>query len=111
MGGFLDTLFAFTPSEVWPGLYVSPGIWSRYLGGDLFVLATPFVLWICGPCDLSCASTPADSATYFSTRVRAITIGTQAGQYWLTNPGCDTSDCGDWSISSQLVRSLRPTRL
>ncbi|HEY1348390.1 MAG TPA: hypothetical protein VGF67_02035 [Ktedonobacteraceae bacterium] len=122
IAGFLDTLFALTPSEVWPGLYVSPEFWNRYLGGNRFVPVTPFVLWICGvyacavcgPCDPACASTPADAAMYFSTRVRAITVGGQNAvlwQYWLTNPGCDTSGCGDWSISSQLARALRPTRL
>jgi hypothetical protein len=122
INGFLDELFAITPHEVWPGLYVSPGFWNRYLGGNHFVPATPFVLWICGvyecavcgPCDPSCSSTPGDAANYFYNRVRAITVGGQNAvlwQYWLTNPGCDNSGCGDWSISSQLARSLRPARM
>lgn len=122
ISGFLNELFAITPSAVWPGLYVSPGFWNRYLGGNRFVPVTPFVLWICGvyacavcgPCDPSCSSTPADAAHSFSTRVQTIAVGGQNAvlwQYWLTNPGCDNSGCGDWSISSQLARSLRPTHL
>jgi hypothetical protein len=46
--------------------------------------------------------------------VQTITVGGQHAvlwQYWLTNPGCDTSGCGDWSISSQLARSLLPGHL
>jgi hypothetical protein len=121
ISGFLDELFALTPHAVWPGLYVSPNFWNRYLGTH-FVPVTPFVLWICGvsacsvcgPCNPSCTSTPADATDAFHTHVRTVTLGGQNAvlwQYWLTNPGCDASGCGDWSISSQLARSLLPTHL
>lgn len=122
ISGFLDELYAITPHEVWPGLYISPGFWNRYLGGNRFVPTTPFVLWICGvytctvcgPCNPSCSSTPADATSTFSTHVQPIALGGQhpvLWQYWLTNPGCDNSGCGDWNIASQLARSLRPTHL
>jgi hypothetical protein len=121
ISGFLDELFALTPHAVWPGLYVSPGFWNRYFG-NRFVAVTPFVLWICGvsacsvcgPCNPSCTSTPTDATDAFHTHVQTITVGGQHAvlwQYWLTNPGCDTSGCGDWSISSQLARSLLPGHL
>ncbi|HEY0757134.1 MAG TPA: hypothetical protein VGD98_24485 [Ktedonobacteraceae bacterium] len=119
--GFLDELFSLTPHEVWPGLYVSPYFWNAYLGGNGFVPATSFVLWItgvsecsvCGPCNNGCSTTITDAERIYANTVKAVNVGGQKPilwQYWLTNPGCDNSGCGDWSISSQLVRSLRPAR-
>jgi hypothetical protein len=117
--GYLSTLFTITPHEVWPGLYVSPDFWDSYLGGNHFVPSTSFVLWIngaaecavCGPCNDDCSSTPGDAENYYNNQVRHITVGGQTAilwQYWLTNPGCDNSGCGDWDISSQLARSIKP---
>lgn len=119
ISGFLSELFTITPPKVWPGLYVSPSFWNEFLGGNHFVPATSFVLWItgayecavCGPCNEGCATTPADAEGYYLNHVRTITVGGQQAilwQYWLTNPGCDNSGCGDWNISSQLTRSLLP---
>ncbi|HLI69316.1 MAG TPA: hypothetical protein VKV19_06115 [Ktedonobacteraceae bacterium] len=119
ISGFLSELFAITPSEVWPGLYVSPPFWNDYLGGNSFVPGTSFVLWIngvyvcnvCGPCNESCTTTPGDAEYYFTNYVQPINVGGQNAvlwQYWLTNPGCDNSGCGDWNISSQLARSFLP---
>lgn len=119
ISGFLSELFTITPHEVWPGLYVSPSFWNEYLGGHDFVPSTSFVFWIngaydcyvCGPCNEGCSTTSADAEHYFTNHVRPITIGGQQPilwQYWLTNPGCDNSGCGDWNISSQLTRSLLP---
>jgi hypothetical protein len=120
INGFLSELFNITPSEVWPGLYVSPGFWNEYLGGKGFVPGTSFVLWIngayecsvCGPCNEACSSTPTDADNYYRNHVQSMDVGGQNAvlwQYWLTDPGCDNSGCGDWNISSQLTRSLKPT--
>lgn len=120
INGFLSELFNITPPRVWPGLYISPYIWNWYLGGNGFVPGTSFVLWIvgthecavCGPCDNGCSTTPDDAANTFNNSVRFINVGGQnpvLWQYWLTNPGCDNSGCGDWDISSQFARSLVPT--
>ncbi len=120
INGFLSQVFAVTPPNTWPGLYVSPYFWNTYLGGNRFVPGTSFVLWIngasecavCGPCNNNCGTTPADAQNYYANHVRPIVVGGQNAvlwQYWLTNPGCDNSGCGDWNISSQLTRSLRPS--
>lgn len=120
INGFLSELFALTPHMVWPGLYVSPYFWNTYLGGNSFVPTTSFVLWICGvhecavcgPCNEACTSTVSDAQQVYFNSVRSVKVGGQnpiLWQYWLTNPGCDNSGCGDWNISSQLTRSLKPT--
>lgn len=119
INGFLSELFAITPPEVWPGLYVSPSFWNAYLGGNGFAPQTSFVLWIngvyecsvCGPCNNACPTTVSDAQNRYFNNVRSINVGGQEPilwQYWLTNPGCDNSGCGDWNISSQLARSLKP---
>lgn len=119
INGFLSELFTITPPEVWPGLYISPYFWNSYLGGNSFVPSTSFVLWICGvaecsvcsPCNEACATTVSDAESHYINNVKSVNVGGQKAilwQYWLTNPGCDNSGCGDWNISSQLARSLRP---
>ena len=119
INGFLATLFNITPPSTWPGLYMSTSFWNAHFGSG-FTPSTSFVLWItgayectvCGPCNNNCGSTPADAANYFNNHVRAISIGGQKPilwQYWLTNPGCDNSGCGDWNIASQLARSIKPS--
>lgn len=121
INGFLAELFTITPHAVWPGLYVSPSFWSAHLGGNGFVPTTPFVLWItgvaecsvCSPCNESCATTIPDAEHTYINHVQSVRVGGQnpiLWQYWLTNPGCDNSHCGDWSIANQVTRSLRPAR-
>ena len=119
INGFLSELFNITPPRVWPGLYVSPNTWNQFVGSG-FVPGTSFVLWIvgtnecavCGPCNNGCGTTTSDATNIFNNNVRRVNVGGQnpvLWQYWLTNPGCDNSGCGDWDISSQLARSLVPT--
>lgn len=118
VNGFVTELFNITPYNVFPGLYVSPYFWNNYLGGNGFV-PDLFVLWIngaydcevCGPCNLFCTTTISDAERLFSKSVEPIVVGGQNAvlwQYWLTNPGCDNSGCGDWDISDQLASSLIP---
>ena len=119
INGFNDELYNITPIGVYPGLYVSPYFWNTYLGGNGFVPRIAFVLWIngayecdvCGPCNLSCSTTVQDAERLYSNNVKPIKVGGQNAvlwQYWLTNPGCDNSGCGDWDISSQLSQTLVP---
>jgi hypothetical protein len=118
INGFLSQLFTVTPAEVWPGLYISPDFWNEHLGRS-FVPSTSFVLWIngasdctvCDPCNEACSTTVSDAQNTFLKQVRPLTLGGQQPilwQYWLTNPGCNNSGCGDWNIASQLGRSLVP---
>src|SRR5262249_35699553 len=108
ISGFLSELFNITPPSVWPGLYMRPSFWNAYLGGNGFVPSTSFVLWIvgtyecavCSPCNNRCTTTPAEARSYYTNHVRFIKVGGQnpvLWQYWLTNPGCDNSGCGDWN--------------
>jgi len=118
ISGFVFELFAITPASVWPGLYVSPYFWNTWLGGNGFNPGG-YVLWIngwyecdvCGPCNLNCSTTVQDAERLYSNNVKPKVVGGQhpvLWQYWLTNPGCDNSGCGDWDISDQLTPKLQP---
>lgn len=115
LNGFVQTLLEITPANVWPGLYVSTNTWQQFFGSS-FVPSADFVLWlagtyctVCNPCG-SCTTTIQDAENQFSS-LQNTPLGGQnpiLWQYWLTNPGCDNSGCGDWDISNQLQQSLVP---
>ena len=123
INGFLHELFVITPTDVWPGLYISQSFWNAFLGGNSFTPANGlgYVLWmngtgcgVCDPCSNSCGTTTQDAERLFANNIQPMRLGGQnpvLWQYWLTNPGCNNSGCGDWNISSQLTQSLQPAVL
>jgi hypothetical protein len=113
LSGFLQELLTITPPHVWPGVYVSPIIWTSFFG-TAYRPATDFVLWLtgCHTCGSSiCApSAPCNTLqTAHATMLHAVKHTTLGGrkpvmwQYWIG--GCGS---GDYDLLTQNSSSLVP---
>jgi hypothetical protein len=114
--GFLQESFALTQSKIWPGVYVSPRIWTSFFGQN-FRPSLDFVLWltgfqtcvasICPPCNTKC-NTLIGVRAHLASGVANVIVGGQkpvVWQYWISSCGC-----GDYNVMLQDATALVPVR-
>lgn len=114
--GFLQECFRLAQSKIWPGVYVSPSIWTNFFGQN-FRPSLSFVLWltgfqtcissICAPCNVKC-NTLIGVRTHLASGVANVTVGGQKPvlwQYWIGSCGC-----GDYNVMMQNATALVPAQ-
>lgn len=112
--GFLHESFALTQSQIWPGVYISPRIWTSFFGEN-FRPSLDFALWltgfqtcvtsICPPCNTKC-NTLIGVRAHLASEVAKVTVGGQkpvVWQYWISSCGC-----GDYNVMLQDAIALVP---